>query len=550
MSDSDSLGPRLEIPQGGRPNRQVPLSVGVTRIGRTEGFEVRFDDTRVSRDHARIERREGGACHLVDTSRHHATFLNGKRLPESRAVPLADGDVIRIVEHEMIFRGTPTVVGDDLDGSSTVLQTVHDFDSVEISRRAPRPAVAFRAVLDVNRALGGGGDLDDVLGRALDSLMELFSQTECGLIATAEPDGLLPVRAIRRRGGPPPKLTLSRSILRRVIEQGEAVLIQDVATDKRFNKTESVAALFRSALCVPLPGHDGKPVGMVQLGGQSGHRDGFSGEDLDMLVGLAVPLGVAVQNYRLLRERANWAAAREIERVLLPGAPPEVPGYAFWQCYRPAQEVGGDLYNYVRVGPDDPRWVICVGDVAGKGMPAALVSVAVNPEVRQAVASGAPPAEVLRGVNRQICGMGLDTRFVTMILAELDPVAHRLTIASAGHEIPLLRRADGTVTRVELKGSGKPLGIVPTEDYEATTLALEPGEVLVLYSDGLPDSFDRAGKKLGLDAVERVLAAAGREVSQAGEALLQAVENHARGRTPFDDLTIICLGREADSIVT
>lgn len=546
MNKNEVMGPRLEVLSEGRVVRVVPIKVGITQIGRNEWSEIPYKDSRVSREHARVERQEGGSCHLIDTSRHQATYLNGNLLPESRVVPLADGDLIRVVVHELIFRGTPTVVANDREGDSTVLQTVLDFGSAEISRRSARPTAAFRAILDVNRALGGGGDLDDILGRAMDSLMGLFTQTECGLIATAESDGLLPVRAIRRRGGSPPKLTLSRSILRRVIERGEALLIRDVATDERFNMTESVAAMFRSALCVPLPGHDGKPVGIVQLGGMPGHRAGFSGEDLDLLVGLALPLGVAVENHRLLRERASWAAAREIQRFLLPGECPEVPGYAFWQCYRPAQEVGGDLYNYISINNKDPRWVVCVGDVAGKGMPAALLSVAVNPEVRQAVASGAPPAEVLRGVNRQICGIGLETRFVTLILAELDPVSHRIKIASAGHEPPILRRADGSAERLTLNGSGMPLGVELSADYQETALTLEPGEVLVLYTDGLPDSSNRDGDRLTIERVLRVLAGAPRGVSASGEALVEAVEAHAQGRSHFDDLTIVCLGREGN----
>ena len=99
-------------------------------------------------------------------------------------------------------------------------------------------------------------------------------------------------------------------------------------------RSKSVVSSFRTALCVPLPGHDGRPVGMVQLDRRTGKK-GFKPGDLDLLAALAVPVGVAVENHWLLKERASWAAAREIQLSLLPRDRPEVPGYSFWECYLP-----------------------------------------------------------------------------------------------------------------------------------------------------------------------------------------------------------------------
>ncbi|MFO0891708.1 MAG: SpoIIE family protein phosphatase [Isosphaeraceae bacterium] len=545
MSFGETIGPRLEVLSKGRVARTVTLRAATILIGRRNGVDIRYEDTRVSRDHATIERREGGGYVLRDTSSHQATYLNDRQLERNQPVLLADGDRIRIADHELVFRAAPTVIADDRhEGASTILQTVADFGTIRLSRQSPRPADAFRAVLDLNRALGGGGSLDEILLRALDILMDLFSQTACGLIATAKSDGTLPVRAIRQRGGPPPKLTLSRSILRRVIDNREAVLIQDVDTDDRFGGVMSVAALFRSALCVPLLGHDGQPVGMVQLGGRPGIRDDYSAEDLDLLIALAVPLGVAVENDRLISERATLNIASEIQRFLMRSDSPEIPGYSFWRCYEPAQEVGGDLYSYVRVGPDDPRWVISVGDVTGKGIPGALISVAINPEIRQAVATGAPPSEIIRRVNQRVCEIGFETHFVTLIVARLDPVQHRVTIASAGHERPFLRRASGEVELLELRGKGTWLGVRPTSEYAETELTLEPGDLLLFYSDGLPDAHNREGKRLGYEPLEKALATAPPGVVAAGEALVKVVDEHARGRSAFDDLTIVAFARD------
>jgi phosphoserine phosphatase RsbU/P len=548
MTDPDTLGPRLELISDDRPGRMVPMKGRVIQIGRDPIVDIRFGDVHVSRLHARVELNADGGYDLVDTSRHQSTYLNGRRILGARPVRLRDGDRIQVGDHEMVFRCESQVLPVDQEAGSSVLQTIGELSSFHLAERSRRPTETLRAVLNVNRSLGGGGEVDEVLGRALGSLMELFPQTECGVIVTADPDGRLPIRAIKRRVGPPPKLTLSRTILHQVLEKGEAVLIRDVATDERFKLHESVAALFRTALCVPLPGTDGKPVGMVQLGAREDGSCRFNSDDLELLAALALPMAVAVENDRLIRERAHWAAARHMQRALLPRHRPEIPGYAFWECYRPALEVGGDFYDYIRVPPrdqvGDPRWVVCVGDVSGKGMPAALIWAAVCPEIRHAVRSGASPADVLTRVNRHVCEMVFDNSFVTMIIGELDPIGHRLTLANAGHELPLIRGVDGQVDRLELPGSGYPLGVVADAVYSHTVIDLEPGDVLVLHTDGLVDSFDRNRQRFGPDRMIQTLSCAPAGASLAGEALLEAVMQHTGPVAAFDDLTIVSLGRE------
>jgi serine phosphatase RsbU (regulator of sigma subunit) len=549
MNHSASLGPRLEFCSGVKAGKSVTIGCDGILIGRDPSVDVRFEDAHISRQHARIERHADGAFYLVDTSRHQDTYLNGRRMPGARPVRLSDGDRIRIADNEMDFRFDSTVMPVESEAGSTVLETISDLSSSHLAGRAQRPAETLRAVLNVNRSLGGGGELDQVMDRALSSLMELFPNTECGLIVTVGPAGHLPVRAIRHRGGPPPKLTLSRTILHQVLEKGEAALIRDVLTDERYKQHESVAALFRSALCVPLPGSGGTPVGMVQLGVQEGRRNRFTSEDLELLAALALPIGAAVENDRLLRERAQWAAAREIQQALLPRERPEVPGYSFWECYRPALEVGGDSYDYIRTAANakdvEPRWVVYVGDVSGKGMPAALLSAAVCPEVRHAVRGGGSVGDVLTSVNRYIHHGGFDSRFVTMVLAELDAQRHRVTLARAGHEIPLIRRANGSVEQLEMPGSGLPLGVVADEVYSPTSFDLDPGDILVLHSDGLKDARSRQRRLFGAKRLVQTLSRAPAVAALAGEALLEAIIRHSEGVAPFDDLTIVCIGRDS-----
>ena len=132
------------------------------------------------------------------------------------------------------------------------------------------------------------------------------------------------------------------------MQLGKAVLIRDSTSDPRFNGTESMLFAVRTALCVPLLGHNGQPLGMIQLDRLAGKR-GFKLADLELLAAVSTPIGIFVENDRLRKERSSWAAARKIQTGLLPRGSPMVPGYTFWECYKPSQEVGGDIYDYIRV---------------------------------------------------------------------------------------------------------------------------------------------------------------------------------------------------------
>lgn len=550
MDTNEPLGPRLEIVSKGAVDQTLSLTDAPVRIGRDLGLEIRFEEPYVSRRHAQIERRGARSWYLTDSSRHGDTFLNGRRVGGLKPQPLRDGDKIGVADHVIVFRDALQFRSDDSDSNSHVIESLTDFSSRTLSESSTQPLKSFRAMLDVIMAVGGTGGLDDRLGRAVESLMAVFPHAESALLVTSDPDGRLPIRALRHRGGQSARSTLSRTILEQVLNSGEAVLIEDAVTDAQYGKNDSVTGSFCTALCVPLTGHNGKPLGMVQIAGQGGARTRpFNRADLEMLAALALPLAVTVENHRMVEERASWSAAREIQKALLPEEPPEIPGYTFWDCYVPAQQVGGDLYDYIRVDRGDqgdhPRLVVCVGDVAGKGMPAALLSAAVSPEVRHAVWAGEGPAEVLLRVNQFLCEGRLEARFVTMVLAEIDPLSHKLTLASAGHEHPLVRRTDGSVVSLQIPGTGPPLGVDSSAAYQSFSMPLLPGEVIVLHTDGLSDSQDTAGVRFGTERVARTVGTGPTGVSNVGETLLAAVTEHARNRSPFDDLTIVCFGRES-----
>jgi serine phosphatase RsbU (regulator of sigma subunit)/pSer/pThr/pTyr-binding forkhead associated (FHA) protein len=548
MSRLHPLGPTLEVIRGGRSERVFELKGADLHIGRIPGFDVFLDDARVSRHHARIEHRPDGACYVVDLDSKGKTQLDGRRLTPFEPMLLRNGSRIKIVEYELIFHDHALELDDTVELDTKILQSLDDLSTELLARRSVEPVAALQAILEINRAVGGGAELNEVLGRALDAMMDVFSSAERGFILIAGPDGKPRLRALRQHDGQAQVPVLTRAILSQVMQEGKALLIKDTTVDPRFAHAKSVVSTFRTAMCVPLSGHDGRPLGMIQLDRRTG-RKGFKTGDLDLLAALAVPVAVAVENHRLLKDRASLAAAREIQLSLLPRGRPEIADYEFWECYQPTLEVGGDLYDYIGVEPSKrgaaspPRWVVTVGDVAGKGMPAALLVAGICPEVRHLVRAGVAMEEVLARVNRHLCDTGIGGRFVTMALAAIDPGSHRMTVANAGHTDPLVRRASGAVEGVGRSGAGTPLGVTPLAVYRPVVVSLEPGDLVVLYTDGVTDSIDRDRQPFGAERLREVLAGAPQGVAAVGEAILAAIRDHSTGRSQYDDITVVCFER-------
>jgi serine phosphatase RsbU (regulator of sigma subunit) len=554
MSLRQHISPALELISKHAPARLYGLGREIVRIGRDSGCEVVIEDQHVSRSHARIVRK-GDAFSVEDLESHNLTYLDDRPLPPNTPHALKDGSVIGICGHQLIFRRAAVVLHSEKSGDSAVLKTLDEPGAVSLETRPDRPGEVLRAVLEIHRALGGAGELNDVLERTLKALFDIFRQAECGFILTAEPDGNLTPRAIRRRDGQTDPPGLSRTVLEHVMDAGKALLIADVQGAAPFRPSESLAVSgIRTALCVPLPGREGRPIGILQLDSRS-RRTRFGPADLDLLAAAVIPIGMAIEHYRLLKARAEAAAAREIQLALLPRHRPALPGYTFWEHYEPALEVGGDYYDYIPVAtPHDgagekpeagaSRWMIAVGDVAGKGMPAALMMAHLGAEMRHQAHGEADPRRIVEGLNCHFFEAELSNLFITLVAAVIDPATHRLTVVTAGHPSPLIRRAGGAVEVIGESERGMPLAVLNTLEYRSASVDLAPGDVVVFYSDGINEALDPRAKLFGTEALMAALAAAPAGVAPAGQAILDAVRTHVANRTRSDDMTLLCFGRD------
>jgi len=547
VPDQVNRVPTLELISKPYPGRFYPLDGDVVKIGRDPCSDIHLEDKRVSSVHARILRRSDEDYLVEDLKSYNATFLEGRLLTPFAPEPLRDGSLIRICDFSFVFHREAVAVREGGADETTILGTLDDLSSSGIAARAVRAHVVLGAVLEINKMLGGTIELTEVLGKALDGLFTIYPQAECGFILTLEPDGSLSPRAARNREKPGNTLTLSRSVLNSVIRQGKGLIISDVRAGSEVLVTESLSGSgIRTALCVPLPGRGGDPIGIIQLDSRL-HKVTFNAEDLEMLAAVAVPIGVVVENHRFVLERTMLTAAAEVQAALLPRRRPSAPGYTYWDRYLPALEVGGDYFDYIPVEQgDDPGgrlWAVAVADVCGKGMPAALLMANLCAEVRHLARSGAGPAEVAMRINRQLFDADIPGRFITFLLMTVDSETHQLTVANAGHMCPLIRRAGGALEEVGGDEAGMPLGVLRDTVYGTAVTELAPGDVVVLYTDGVTDAEGRDRSLFGTAALRTTVAATAGGPGEVGEAILRAVRSHSGGRPQSDDIAVVCFGR-------
>ncbi len=385
-----------------------------------------------------------------------------------------------------------------------------------------KPEAKFRALRLISQELGGTLVLSEVLDRIFNSLFEIFPRAERGFVLLKDPArGTLMPEIIRSRTGPAGELKISKTVLNRVLNGGQAILSKDLA--KEYPESASISdSQIRSLMCVPLFDSERKAVGIIQIDTRDG-RGRFEQDDLDVLAAVASQISVAVQNAQLhkalVKQREmehELQFARQVMQSLLPERPASVPGYEFWAYYEPARHVGGDYYGIIPITNENTdqrvaanRWAIAIGDVVGKGMPAALLTAKLSGEVKMFLRGSASPIRVIEQLNHQFDDGGVLDLYITFLLVVLDIAEHRMSVVNAGHPCPLIRRRDGSLEEFGKGKSGLPLAIMPNYAYEMVETMLEPGETVVLYTDGVTDAMNAAGDRVGDDAFRQAVATAG-----------------------------------------
>jgi serine phosphatase RsbU (regulator of sigma subunit) len=533
--------------KGPNAGQRFALDAGGTLIGRQPDAAVYLESLAVSRQHARLES-EGGTWFVEDVGSSNGTYLNGQRV--TRRTPLGEHDELQIGPYVLRLQGEqPTPAPEPepvIRASVNALSSNHTLFT-------QNPAYKLQVVLEIAQHLGRTLDTDLLLGRLLDHLLRLFPQADRGTIILTADDRLV-VRAQRSRfAAEPAEFPFSRTLVRKALEQGAGLLSEDVPADPKLVLTATLASLnLRSFLCVPLLSPEGRRLGVIQLDclrqGQTFHAD-----DLEVLTAIGLQAAVVLDNAALHAERLReerlhqeLLLARDIQQSFLPtdfdGSPGGDP--ELFAQVNPALEMSGDLYDFIRLA--DGRLAFFVGDVSGKGMPAALFMVAVRTLMRHLAPAAEGPAELLTRLHRGLAADNPTDRYVTLVHGVYDARDGSVVLASGGHPPPLLRHADGRVEPVAVKRSTF-LGYQPLEVQAGDTrLVLERGETLVCYTDGFTEGFAPDKKTMfGLDRLREALGGPRTELplAECAAAVGAAVRRFTGQDQLQDDQTLLLLRR-------
>lgn len=530
------------------------LSAGAVRVGRALDNDLSFpEEPDLSRRHLALER-AGDGWLVRDLGSRNGTLLNG--VPVQGAVELRPGD--RIQAGRLVFEFQPLPAQAALPphpreqpgapGTATIAVRLDHL----ISRQTPegRPAEEpplksashLQALLHAGVELAGRMTLSELLPLILDLAANAVGAARGVLLL--EEGGELTPRAVR---GKP--FQISRTAQERVLRGKESLLIQDARSDEKLRIQASIISQgVRSILAVPLQTRE-QVIGLLYLDSASAAR-AFTREDLNLITVMANMAAVRIEIARLdeVEERERRVSlemeqAAEIQRGLLPACPPAMNGLEIGAYNQSCYFAGGDYFDFFP--RPHGRLLIAVGDVAGKGMPAALLMASLQARLQVLVEEEPGLARLAARLNRITASHCPGNRFVTLFLCEIDASSGQMWYVNGGHNPPLVLRRDGAAET--LAGGGLILGVLPGAAYEVMQGQLRDGDVLVLFSDGVTEAEDPAtGEQFGEERLAEALAAAS---ASAPEEMIgrvrAAVSSFAGSVSGSDDFTLVIVKKTA-----
>jgi sigma-B regulation protein RsbU (phosphoserine phosphatase) len=409
----------------------------------------------------------------------------------------------------------------------------------------------YKGLVEVSSLINAISDFNELLAAILDVACRVMEAETGSLFLTNEESNLELVIA-RDAGG------ITRTDLHIVVPRGQGIagwvlenrkssLVVDAYADPRFYKEADKQTGFRtrSILCVPLLRNQ-QEIGVLQVLNPK-EKEAFDETDLEAFEAYGMLAATAIDKLRSIERQKEQARvdqelafAREIQNSFLPQELPVVPGLGFSAIYRPALNIGGDFYDVLEIGPDEIYFV--VGDVSGKGIPAALLMAQSLSTLRLIVKPDITPVDALTRWNEMLCGHTIRGMFITSLLGRITPSRRLVEISSAGHCQPFQVNSTGGAKILEIKNS-PPLGIMNGLEYHLTSTSLSPSEWLVFYTDGLTESFSPENTLLETEGVQHVLSQ--NKFASAHDIVVKLQEGeaaHRRNAPPHDDLTILALG--------
>ncbi len=527
--------PRLDV-RDSLGQRVVTLDTSLFSIGRRSTSDLHLLDTEVSRDHAEIMVTDGVYL-LRDRGSRYGTFVNGTPITEQT---LRHGDRItfgRGGRTELIFFAT-----DDTASQQSASWSAGDLRQIA-------------SLLEALRGLGGGRVLDEVLALVLDSAIEITG-AERGFIMLASAAGVLELKLARAAGRmtlPAAGFATSRKIPEDVFLTGREAIVADLRDgDLPDAHLGTIALGIRHVLCTPLrlvryveradADTATRNIGVLYLDSR------VKGQLLShgtraALETLASEAALAIENARLYRETLEKAridqelrTAAQIQQALLPPPRKTRDFFDAMGSSVPCRAVGGDFFEYMDL--PDGGFGFALGDVAGKGPPAALLTAVLQGILAGQAQASLTPSETMRRINVALISRGVESRFATAFLGHLSPDG-TLTYCNAGHNPPFVFGASG-VRRLET--GGMIIGLFPAAVYDQETIRLESGDTVVVFSDGVSEAASETGEEFADARIEATIQGTlGQPCDRVLQALLDAVRDFTRGTTQGDDITAMVI---------
>ena len=523
----------LEIVWEGESHK-FSLEDGEHTVGRSSENGVQIAMARVSKKHAAL-RIDGDDISVRDLGSRNGTELNGKPVGDAW-VAVPTGALVSFAG-ALMRRATPvTTAAHRLLGEHQVATSLRYNMSQGYSEAAQHRLMDRSSQLF--ELLASSDDAVAIETAACRFVAECVPAERVVMLAdSGEATGVEARARWTRSGDPDAPLHLSSTIVGSVMSERDSVLVANPLEDPRFGAQQSIMALsLRSAMAAPL--FDNQRVRGILYVDTTDARVRYTKDDLEVLTATANAVAVKLRNLSL-EEEIHTAAL--IQRAMLPSDVAAPAGYEVDAHQIMCRAVGGDLYF---VGPrPDGHVLIALGDVTGKGMPAALAMSAATVLIGLlADIEGDLPLVAAR-LHRQLFKSLATEQFVTLFLGELDPASGRLTYVNAGHEPPLIARGDGTLS--VLDSTTLPIAMIEDIPFELGEATLEPGDLVAVFSDGIPEATTSGESFLGLDAVKKLLVEGrGEPLGGVRERIIDAVQSFLAGVPASDDVTLVLLRRK------
>ena len=526
---------RLEV-NDGLGQRIVPINKELLCIGRRTESDLRLVGSDVSREHAEIIRQNGDWI-LRDKGSRYGTYVNGEAITEHK---LTHGDRVQFGRAS----GTDVVF---LTGEGPAHTDRSHASAVNDLRQ-------LAALLEGLRALGSGRVLDEVLALVLDAAIDVGG-AERGFIMLAGADNKLDMKLARAKNRitlPGSGFNTSRKIPEEVFKTGELKIVADLLDGDLANVHMGTVALgIRHVACIPLRAvryvdradqqkSDAQNIGVLYLDSRE-KGSILAPHTRTALDTLATEAGVAIENARLYRETLEKARiehelkiAAEIQRALLPEGTHAGPFFESAGNSVQARSIGGDFFDMQDM--PDGTFGFLVGDVAGKGPAAALLTSKIMGIFSAFASVGDSPSEVVDHINKVLTRRAIDARYATLLYGQLAPNG-TLKFCNAGHNPPLVFGSHG-LRRIE--SGGMPVGMFEFAPYSGDETELTPGDTLVIYSDGVTEAHNLAGEEFGEARLVEVLERYSRGSAEIVlEQIISAVKEFALGAEQYDDVTAL-----------